>query len=327
MPFLAHFSLKEHPFSLTPNSELFFPAEDHQKALTSLVYAVWRGEGVVKVVGEVGTGKTLLCRVLINQLEDRAAVAYLLNPQDDPDWLVRAVCREFGVEPANGQDPFHELDRFLLKQHREGRRAVLLVDEAQALGVRGLETIRRLSNLETDKSKLLQIILFGQPELDRLLQSHELRQLNQRVVFSFALRPFSPAATMQYVRHRALSVARDLGSGAELFDRRALKAIARASRGVPRLINIIADKSMLAAYSLGARRIGARHVRAALKDSKETLGLRRWAFAGWRRAAMLAVPMVVLAAGGWVLAGEALPGGWSADSFFSHVLASVGNAR
>lgn len=327
MPFLAHFSLKEHPFSLTPNSELFFPAEDHQKALTSLVYAVWRGEGVVKVVGEVGTGKTLLCRMLINQLEDRAAVAYLLNPQDDPDWLVRAVGREFGVQPVDGRDPFHDLDRFLLRQHQEGRRAVLLVDEAQALGVRGLETVRRLSNLETDKNKLLQIILFGQPELDRLLRSHDLRQLNQRVVFSFTLRPLSPPATMQYVRHRTLSVAKDLGIGAELFDRRALKAIAHASRGVPRLINIIADKSMLAAYGAGARRVGARHVRAALKDSRETLGLRRWSFLGWHRAAVLALPMVVLAAGGWVLAGEALQGGWSADSVVSHVLASFGNAR
>lgn len=329
MPFLAHFGLREHPFSLTPNSELFFPGEDHQGALTSLVYAIWRGEGVVKVTGEVGTGKTLLCRMLMGELEDRAAVAYLLNPQDDPDWLIRAVCREFGVELGPEADPFHELDKFLLDQHWQGRHAVLLVDEAQALGVRGLEAVRRLSNLETDKSKLLQIILFGQPELDSLMQSHELRQLNQRVVFSFLLRPFSEEATRQYIRHRTLSVSNDLGRAGDLFQDRAVKLIARSSRGIPRLINIVADKSLLAAFSDGAQSVAARHVQAALKDSASMLaGRPPGALAPWSRAALVVVPLLALAAGGLALAGGGLePARWVPDDLLADLLARLGGAR
>ncbi len=196
MPFLTHFGLTERPFALTPNSALYYPSESHQQVFDSLLYAVDRGEGIVKVSGEVGTGKTLLCRLLIAELIKSKAVAYIINPQDDSDWVVGAVCREFGLDPDGTGDPFHMLNAFLLEQYRDGRSAVLLVDEAQALGVVGLESVRRLSNLETDTTKLLQTILFGQPELDRLLQTHDLRQLNQRVAFSFALRPLSPDTTI-----------------------------------------------------------------------------------------------------------------------------------
>ena len=192
MPFLAHFDLTERPFSLTPNCELYFPSETHQEVLNSLRYAIDRGEGIIKVSGEVGTGKTLICRLLTADLVKTKAVAYIINPQNDADWVVGAVCREFGLDPDSSSDPFHLLNGFLLEQYRKGRPAVLVVDEAQALGLVGLETVRRrLSNLETDTSKLLQAVLFGQPELDRLLRTHTLRQLNQRIVFSFTIPPFS----------------------------------------------------------------------------------------------------------------------------------------
>ncbi|MDK1021995.1 MAG: AAA family ATPase, partial [Candidatus Hydrogenedentes bacterium] len=182
MPFLAHFGLKTRPFALTPNSGLYYPSDGHQEVLTSLMYAVERGEGVVKVSGEVGTGKTLLCRLLTAELIKTKSVAYIINPQSDPQWIVGAVCREFGLDPEATDDRLHLLNGYLLEQYAAGRRVVLVIDEAQALGIDGLETMRRLSNLETEQTKLLQTVLFGQPELDQLLDTRELRQLNQRIV-------------------------------------------------------------------------------------------------------------------------------------------------
>ena len=161
MPFLAHFDLLERPFSLTPNSRLYFPSDSHERVMTPLSYAIERGEGIIKVSGEVGTGKTLMCRILTAGLVETKAVAYILNPQNDPDWIVSAICREFGLEPEQSLDSFHLLNEFLLEQYHQNRSAVLVIDEAQALGLEGLEAVRRLSNLETDTAKLLQIVLFG----------------------------------------------------------------------------------------------------------------------------------------------------------------------
>ena len=302
MPFLEHFGFTERPFALTPNCELYYPSEAHQAVLRSLAYAIQRGEGIVKVSGEVGTGKTLLCRLLIAALIESKTVAYIINPQDDSDWVVGAVCREFGLDPDGPGDPFHRLNAFLLEQFREGRSAVLMVDEAQALGTVGLETVRRLSNLETDTSKLLQIILFGQPELDRLLQTHALRQLNQRIVFSFTIRPLSTDTAIDYVRYRVRRSNGDVGAADRLFESPALRAIARAARGIPRLINIVADKSLLAAYCEGATQVQRRHVREAVADSIDVIG-GRWGVVDWNRTALLVAPTVgaavVLGAIGW----------------------------
>ncbi len=319
MLFLSHFGLTERPFSLTPNREFYFPSEAHQQVLGSLIYAIDRGEGILKVTGEVGTGKTMLCRMLMAACIKTNVVAYIINPQNDSDWVVGAVCREFGLDPDGSGDPFHMLNGFLLGQYREGRSAVLVVDEAQALGAVGLETVRRLSNLETDKSKLLQIILFGQPELDRLLQSHALRQLNQRVVFSFTIRPLSTDTTIDYVRYRVLRGSDDVGTADKLFEAEALRAIARVSRGIPRLINIVADKSLLAAYCEGAIQVKRQHVREAVADSIDVIG-RRWGVGDWNRTALLVVPtvgaVVVLGALGWWAIDDGGAGiGWSmADS-------------
>jgi len=298
MPTRRHFGLREHPFALTPNPALFFPWDEHKAILGALHYALNRGDGILKVVGEVGTGKTLLCRLLLRLLEDWVNTAYLNAPVEDTTLLPAAVCREFGIDLPPGGDPYHALNAFLVAQHAEGRRNVLVVDEAQALGRNGLETIRLLSNLETETSKLLQIVLFGQVELDRLLRHASLRQLAQRVNFSFRTKPLGPALAMAYIQHRVdqcsvEQVRRDI------FDRGSLRLIAVLSGGVPRIINLLADKAMLAAMAEGRQRVQRRHVYAAVEDSPE---LTPW-IPRWR---MLARPSNVAAATGAVAAGVAL---------------------
>ncbi len=310
MPFLAHFGLNERPFALTPNSRLYFPSDSHQQVLTPLSYAIGRGEGIIKVSGEVGTGKTLLCRLLIAELIESKAVAYILNPQNDAHWIVAAVCREFGLEPEQSQDPFHLLNDFLLEQYRRQRPAVLVIDEAQALGLEGLEAVRRLTNLETDTAKLLQIVLFGQPELDRLLRSHELRQLNQRIVFSFKVPPLAEETMIEYIRFRVIRCSDNLAAAQKLFDARAMRHIARASLGVPRLANIIADKSLLAAFSAGARRVARRHVDEAIADSDNLLPNQRPPGALYAAGPALAAGLVIGIVGLWAIT-DAAGGGWS----------------
>lgn len=264
MPYLAHFKLARQPFTLTPNRALFFP-ELHQKLLTQLLYAVRRGEGIVKVTGEVGTGKTLLCRLLVQQLVDEAEVALLNGPGMDAGGMAQQVCREFGLDAAAGQDAYLALGEHLLAVHQSGRRAVLIVDETQALDREALETLRLLSNLETDDAKLLQIVLLGQPELDRTLARYDLRQLAQRITFSFTTQAFGEPAAMRYIQHR-IEVCREPGASESVFTTAALKRIVRATGGVPRLINILADRALLAAYAANAPRVDAEHVREALTD-------------------------------------------------------------
>lgn len=257
MPFVAHFRLKERPFRLTHNSELYYPSAAHQEVLGSLAYAVERGE--------VSTGKALLCRMVTAGLVKTAAVAYITTPQANADWVIGAVCREFGLNPDGTSDPLHMLNGFLLEQFAAKRRVLVVVDEAQALGIVGVETVRRLSNLETDETKLLQIVLFGQPKLDRLLADRALRQLNQRIVFSFTISALGADDTADYIHHRVRSAGENGAADPSLLDDRAVKA--RANQGIPRVINIIADKSLLAAFGQGANKVTAQHVSDAVKDS------------------------------------------------------------
>lgn len=299
MPVLEHFRLKAYPFTLTPNPSLFFPCEEHKAILSALLYAVQRGDGILKVVGEVGTGKTLLCRLLLRMLEERANTAYLNAPVEDRNLLPFAVCREFGIEVARDGDPYHALNAYLLAQHAKGRRNILVVDEAQALGRDGLETIRLLSNLETDTSKLLQIVMFGQVELDRLLRHPSLRQVAQRVNFSFRTRPLTPSLVRAYVQHRvdrcSVEVVRR-----DIFEAGALAEISSLSGGVPRIINLLADKAMLAALGDDRAHVGRRHVRAAIADSPDlALWIPRWRRFHWP------MPMAA-AAGGAIAAGAVL---------------------
>lgn len=296
MPYLTHFNLAEHPFSLTPDTGLYFPGMVHQEVYESVRYAILRGEGIVKVSGEVGTGKTLLCRMLLSAAGNDVVIAYLNNPRNDAEWVARAICREFGLDVGSATDIYDCLNRFLIQKHADGVNAVVLVDEAQALGETGLESIRLLSNLETEKRKLLQIVLFGQPELDNLLQRHDLRQVAQRINFSFGLKPLSDSEATAYARYRVKMASRNPDAAMEVFADDALEALARAGRGNPRWMNILGDKSLLAAYAEGAMQVRPKHVRAAVKEARQ-LSLRRshqlpvgW----WRRPASALITTMVL---------------------------------
>lgn len=305
MPYLAHYGLRAHPFPLTPNTRQFYATDRAQEILTSLEFGVSRNAGLMKVVGDIGTGKTLLCRLLLRRLEDTAAVAYLNAPQTDPDALVALVCREFGL-PASGDRGamLAALNAFLIDVHANGQDAVLVVDEAQSLGAAGLETIRLLSNLETENHKLLQIILFGQDELDVLLARGDLRQVAQRVAFAFSTVPLNAEDGANYVLHR-LRLARQEGVDWAIFEPKALSRLVAASGGVPRVINILADKALLAAYADSARTVGPDHVKAAMGESRNLVATAtRGRTNGWAVAAGLGGILIGALVSAWVLQSE-----------------------
>lgn len=260
----GHFGLSEPPFGLTPDTSFFFPARPHQDAHETLLYALSAGEGFLVVEGEVGTGKTLLLRRLLNCLPERWQAAFVPNPGLDPRGLYAAIAIEFGL-PAEGASEvlLHHLERHFIALARKGRQPVVLIDEAQALPADTLEAVRLLTNLETEKRKLLQVVLFGQPELMVRLSEKNTRQILTRISFHASLRPLARNELNAYVQHR-LGVA---GGDGPVFTRWASGALWRASRGLPRLANIIAAKAMMFAYGRGARHVSWHHVRAAARDT------------------------------------------------------------
>jgi MSHA biogenesis protein MshM len=267
--YLEHFNLKELPFTITPDTGFFMNRAGYQDALNVLLVALRSGEGFVKVTGEVGVGKTLLCRKLLNSLGDRFVRAYIHNPYLQPSMLLFAIADELAVEyPENVNQ--HTLQRLITKRlldiHAGGQNVVLCLDEVQAMPVQTLESLRLITNIETEKQKLIQVVLFGQPELDVLLEHPSVRQLKQRITYSYRLTPLNRPAFRSYVRHR-LAVAGYSGPG--LFTSGALDALFRASGGIPRMINILCHKAMLASYGAAEHRIRARHVRLAVQDSPE----------------------------------------------------------
>ena len=269
--YLSHFGLREAPFGLTPNTGFYYGLPPHEEALQVLNWALAQGEGFIKVTGEVGTGKTLLCRKLLGELGSEARpvrLAWLPNPHLTPGELRAALALELGLSMRDqGElDLTDRIHRHLIALHQQGQRVVVLIDEAQALPDETLEAIRLFGNLETESSKLLQIVLFGQPELDARLARPHLRQLRQRIGFSYCLRALRVDETRAYVEHR-LQVSGY--RGAELFEGRALRLLWRASRGVPRLINVLAQKCLMLAYGRGMRRIGPRLVRLAIRDTED----------------------------------------------------------
>ena len=269
--YLNHFGLQEAPFGLTPNTGFYYGLPPHEEALQVLNWALMQGEGFIKVTGEVGTGKTLLCRKLLSELGSEACpvrLAWLPNPHLSPAELRTALALELGlsVREGNELDLTDRIHRHLIGLHQQGSRVVVLIDEAQALPDETLEAIRLFGNLETESSKLLQIVLFGQPELDTRLAKLHLRQLRQRIGFSYCLRPLRFDETRAYLEHR-LQVSGY--RGAPLFDGRAMRLLWRASRGIPRLINILAQKCLMLAYGQGARQIDSRLVRLAIRDTDD----------------------------------------------------------
>lgn len=270
--YLEHFGLLEPPFSLTPNTGYFLASPGHREALNLLLFALRSGEGFVKVTGEVGTGKTLLCRKLMCQLGSDFVTAYLPHPPTGADALISTVAEELGFEaPPDRNRALRELTRLLVEMDGAGRRVVLLLDEAQVLPEDALEAVRLLTNIETEKTKLLQVVLFGQPELDHRLAQASLRQLRQRIPFAYRLRPLDRDELEVYVKHR-LRVAGQRGS--PLFTPAALDVLARASGGIPRLVNVLAHKTLLAAWGRGERGAHAHHVRRAAADTEGAHRLR-----------------------------------------------------
>jgi MSHA biogenesis protein MshM len=277
--YTAHFGLRELPFGITPDTSYFFGSPGSQEALNTLLVAARSGEGFIKITGEVGTGKTLLCRKFMGTLGPDFVTAYIPNPYLEPRTLMLALADELEIEYARDIDQHHLLKAIthrLLQLAVEGKRVLLCLDEAQAMPVETLEALRLLTNLETQKRKLLQIVLFGQPELNRKLELESIRQLAQRITFHYHLGPLSKDEIDYYIAHR-LRVA-GFG-GARLFSRGAVARLYAASGGVPRLVNILAHKALMLCYGQGRSQVERTHVQAAARDTMASLGAatrRRW---------------------------------------------------
>jgi MSHA biogenesis protein MshM len=280
--YLGHFSLREAPFSITPDTDFFYPHEGAQASLNMLLVALRSGEGFLKVVGELGCGKTVLCRQLLKTLQGEFVTAYIPNPDMGPDDLLLALADELGValaHPVQRHAVMNGIGACLVQHARQGKRVVVCIDEAQAIPVRTVESLRLLSNLETEKRKLLQIVLLGQPDLDTKLARPEIRQLLQRITFSEYLGPMALERVPVYLSHRLATAALDVSTPTELFSPSAAAAIAKATAGVPRLINVLAHKCLMLAYGEGSDCVSLAHVQLAVAD---TGGLQRPA-SWWRR--------------------------------------------
>jgi MSHA biogenesis protein MshM len=279
--YLGHFGLTELPFSITPDTQFVYSAASHQEALNTLLLAVRGGEGFVKITGEVGTGKTLLCRRFLATLDDECVAAYIPNPQFDARALLLEVAEELGALGGEDDDNVHivkRTNRRLLELAEQGKTAVLCIDEAQTMPIPTLEALRLISNLETEKRKLIQIVLFGQPELDTRLEEPSVRQLRQRIVFHYRMPGLQRGELGAYIDHR-LRVAGY--HGGRLFSGPARRALYRYSGGMPRLVNILSHKAMLAAFGEGGDEVCLRHVRAAARDTEgaQKVGWPMWGLA------------------------------------------------
>ena len=282
--YAAYFGLTERPFSLAPDPRYLYLSDAHREALAHLLYGIGEGGSFVQLTGEVGTGKTTVCRALLEQLAPDVDVAMIFNPRLTSVELLAAVCDELRVSYPAGTTSLKvlvdALSRALLDAHARGRRTVLIIDEAQNLSARVLEEVRLLTNLETTTEKLLQVVLIGQPELAELLSRRNLRQLSQRVTARYHLRPFSEGESQRYVQHR-MEIA---GQRQPIFTKQAVRAAHRLSRGIPRLLNTICDRALLGAYATGQTRVKEAVVRRA---AREVLG-------PWRRRWVVATAAAVL---------------------------------
>ncbi len=285
-----HFGLSRPPFKITPDTSLFYEGNKRGAALDALTYAINSGEGIIKVVGEVGSGKTMLCRMLEVRLSDSIDVVYIANPSLSPDNILHVIAHELELGINNDTsklDVMQKLQDYLLSKHADNRQVVLFVEEAQSMPVETLEEIRLLSNLETEHSKLLQMVLFGQPELDDKLAQPHIRQLKERITHCFYLDPFTPQGTLEYLNFRLRNVGY---RGPDVFNQKTANMVEKYSGGLTRRINILADKSLMASFSEGGHEVAAKHVRAAAIDSDfgRKLNLRPW-LAGFGAVAALTI--------------------------------------
>jgi len=299
----SFFGLREAPFTLTPNTHFFLKSETHRQGLEMLLVALQNKEGFIKISGEVGTGKTLLCRKLLNSLDEHYVSAYIPNPHFSAETLYCVLADELGAnlkrEKVNplynqidgylNQDVTTEKHVLALKQindcllrfANEGKQVVLIIDEAQAMPEETIEALRLLTNLETESEKLLQVVLFGQPELDRILSQKHLRQLQQRITFQHQIQPLNRNDIEHYISHRMLLAGY---TGGRVFDAKAITLLTRASKGVPRLVNILCHKALMSAYGKGSSLVQSKHMKMAIRDTasiKRSVRYRfPWQFAG-----------------------------------------------
>ena len=295
MDYLKFFQLTDDPFRLTPDPLYFYPSQEHNEILTSLNYAIEQKEGFSLVVGEPGTGKTTILRILIDNWKDRAEIALIMTPRLSPEEFLQAVLEDINVKlPSVNKNEMIKAFRDILIKHAEtGRRIIIIVDEAQNVPDETLEELRLLSNLETEKEKLLQIILMGQPELRKKLQAAHLKQLDQRITIKATLNPLTKSETSDYVNFRLIKA----GRGAVNFDDDAKKAIYAMSKGIPRLINIIASRALMAAFVSGSGVIKKDHVRYAIEhlaDARTPRGYLR--LAGYGALGVILIVAIVFGA-------------------------------
>ncbi len=262
------FGLSRPPFKITPDTDVFFEGGNRGAILEALIYAILQGEGIIKVTGEVGSGKTMLCRMLQTRLPENVETVYLANPSVSPEEILHAVAFELQLpvaKDASRIEVMHELNDYLLDRHARRKQVVLFVEESQSMPLPTLEEVRLLSNLETKDHKLLQIVLFGQPELDDNLRLPKIRQLRERITHSFSLKPFTVADVRPYLSFRLRAAGY---RGPNLFNGRVVDYISRISAGLTRRVNIITDKALLAAFADGTHNVSLKHVKDAVRDSE-----------------------------------------------------------
>jgi type II secretory pathway predicted ATPase ExeA len=300
--YLDHFGLAEPPFRITPHTDFFFDGADRGATLEALIYAILHDEGIVKVSGEVGSGKTMLCRVLMERLPPHVDTIYLATPSLARDEILQAIADDLELAFSGERTAvaLRELQEHLIRLYGEGRRVVILIDEAHVMPDETLEQVRLLSNLESNRHKLLQIVLFGQPELDAMLAKTSLRQLRDRITHSFRMRPLAASEVGTYLSFRMRAAGY---RGPDVFTPRAVGRLARAAGGLNRRINILADKALLSAFTENGHAVTGRHVRAAIRDSE---------FAPVARPARAALYAAAAALAAGIAIGSAVPGNWTA---------------
>ena len=272
----SYYGLAEKPFNITPDTEFYYQSVTHQDALNVLLVAIKSGDGFIKLTGEVGTGKTLLCRKLLDQLDEHFYTIYIPNPYMSCELLLRAVVEEMGLtDQLQGDNYLSCINKQLIENAQNNIQTIILLDEAQSLPVESLEAVRLLSNLETRKKKLIQIVLFGQPELDDKLQQSSIRQLKQRISHSCHISSLSREALADYIDHRLNSAGY---FGPKLFNDNAIRYLFSRTQGVPRLINLLCNKALMLAYASGEFTVQTRHIKMAVADSVHREKKMSWKF-------------------------------------------------